>query len=50
MKNIIPLLIPVLLGIMAGIGHGMVSEQTKSPAFLGVETLQSFEGGQSLKD
>ena len=50
MKNFIPLLIPVLLGLMAGISHGMVSEQTNLAAPLGAETPQHFDGGQSLKD
>jgi hypothetical protein len=50
MNNLIPILLPVFLGLIAGISHGMASEYANLPTALGEETSQPFEGIQSLKD
>ncbi|MGB3298171.1 MAG: hypothetical protein WBA76_07865 [Phormidesmis sp.] len=50
MNNFAPLLLPALLGLMAGISHGMVSHYTGLPMSLNQQLIQPFEGGSSLKD
>jgi hypothetical protein len=50
MNNFVPLLLPAVLGLIAGFSHGMASHYTHLPMSFTEETSQLFESSQSLKD
>lgn len=50
MKNLIPVFLPAVLGLIAGISHGVVAEYMEQPTNLGEVLGQSFQSGQMLRD
>ena len=50
MNNLVALILPAALGLIAGISHGVVSHQADLPMSLNDQITQPFSGSQVLRD
>ena len=50
MNNLVALILPAALGLIAGISHGVVSHQANLPMSLSDQITQPLSGIQVLRD
>lgn len=50
MNNLVALILPAFLGLVAGVSHGVVSHYSDLPMSLGEQITQPLEGNRALRD
>ncbi|MEM6452376.1 MAG: hypothetical protein AAF703_18940 [Cyanobacteria bacterium P01_D01_bin.105] len=50
MNNFIPLILPAVFGLVAGVSHGFVSHYHELPMSLGEQITQPLQGNTTLRD